>query len=633
MKKIGIIFFLFFHLFYSCEYDKDFIYTNEITPPEDDFKVEINLSDVKPNSTLFIYQYTKVSFAIDTKGHEVLNQTITIDADAYIDNNSIYLYPLNDNSVRKLVFDIELKTNTGSIAEKLGYEKYVGRYEYDVKFVKLEEDFTIDFQGGVSDEGYLQLQWNEPEFDNATFQKYELTFFNSITDKQETYIITDPKQTGFIDKNYVWGYRAYQLTVHYKNNDVNYTSARESYFTPAYYGSGGATKFSYQYIDHEWMNVSWEYTGYKCKYLLEVDGDGTKIECDENKRNAKIQRFRFPIDPQRFKLYVIPYHLPYEEYKKCPFIAADYKSEDECYVVIKPPMAWNLERDEYYFMEDGLLNIYSVSNFKKKRDLLLRPVYTLDPSDRIILSATPLTSQIAIYKHTYGAPRPFYEIYIYNVNNFEDPLPVKILNPWEVNIFIADNSRLFFRDGVIDDNGYYLYSSLFVADSKTGEIVAEKKMVEGYAKIVGSYDGKYICEYYEDGYRIYKFENDVFIPLYSYHNTEYSYEICQFSYTNPNELILSGGNETIVFDVSILRKKYKVGGLFIVQDPITGNYACLDEFYNENSLLAIYDNTFDRILTRIPFSQYKYPHYFMKNRLIIYGAGYSAALDLTDYIK
>lgn len=241
------------------------------------------------------------------------------------------------------MFDIELKTNTGSIAEKLGYEKYVGRHEYKVKFVKLEEDPDINFQGGVSDDGYLQLQWEEPEFDNATFQRYELTFFNSIANKPETYSFTDPEQTRFIDKNYVWGDRTYQLSVHYKNNDVDFQSWKSSSFTPEYYGSGGMKKFSYQYIDHEWMNVSWEYTGYKCKYLL-VDANGGKIECDETQRSAVIQRFRFPIDQQRFKLYILPFHIPYEEYENCPYIAADYKSKDERYSVIKPPMAWNLER-------------------------------------------------------------------------------------------------------------------------------------------------------------------------------------------------------------------------------------------------------------------------------------------------
>lgn len=634
MKKKGLVFFLFVYLFYSCEYDKDFIYTSEVIPPQEDFDVEINLSDVSQNSTIYIYQSTLLTFGIDTKGYKILSQKITIDGNTPIDiyDNRIYLYPLNDNSTRKLVFDIELETNTGSIAEKMGDENYIRRYEYNLKFVKLEENFNVNFQGKKTDGGYLQLYWNEPEMENATFQKYELTFFNDITRKDETHIITDPKQNSFIDEGYVWGHRTYRLHVYYKNKDVDYTSLKSAYFTPDYYGSSGEKRFSYEYIDHEWMNVSWDYTGYKCKYLL-VDANGEKFECDEDRRTVKIQRFRFPADPQRFVLYVLPYQLPYDEYKKCQFINVGYRSQDERYFSAKPPAAWNIEKDEYYFFEQGLLNIHSISDFSKKKDVFLRPLYSADP-DRFVLSATPTTSQIAIFKNSiWGLNSPFREIFIYNVGDFENPLTVRILNIWEESIFLGDNYRLFYRDGVWDENGFFLYTSVFAADSRTGEVVASKKMIEGRAKVVGSSDGKYICEYYEGDCRIYKFDNDTFTLIHSYQNEEYSYEICQFSYTHPNELIISGGNETIVFDVTTLSEKQKMKGLFVVQDPKTGNWACLDESFQKNSLLVVYNNTFDRVLTKIPYCRFNSPHYFMNNRLIIYAPGLDAALDISDYIK
>lgn len=631
MKKTGIICLLIFLWIYSCEYDEDSVYINEIVPPEDDFKVEINLFNIKPNSTIFIYQYTEISFVIDTKGHDLLNQEITIDADVYIDDdNIIRLYPLNDNSVKKLVFDIELKTNTGSIADKLGLEKYVGRYEYNVKFVKLEEDFDINFRGGISDEGYLQLQWDEPVLDNATVQKYELTFFNYITWENETFIITDPKQISFIDESYVWGHRTYQLSVHYKNRDVDYKSWKESYFTPPYYGSEGLTKFSYQYIDHEWMNVSWEYTGYKCKYLL-VDANDVKIPLEENQREAKIQRFRFPSDPQRFKLYILPFYFSYEEYEKCPFIAADYAWEDERYFDLKPPLAWNLEKEEYYFMHDGFFNIYSISNFKEKRSVFLRP-FSYE-YDRVIISVSSKTSQIAIHRHVYSFLQTN-GIYIYDNDEFENPLVVEISNPWTENIFLGDNYRLFYIDGVRNSEDIYVYSALFVVDSNTGEVVTKRKTVQSGAKITVSSDGQYICEYYDDSFYIYRLENDILLPIYSYQNRQYAYQTCQFSHVHPDELILSGGNETIIFDVSGSKEKYKVNGQFVLQDPKTGNYACLDEHYTTNSHLNIYDNSFSRILTKIPFYYYyKEPHYFLNNRLIVYAPGLSAGLDISDYIR
>ena len=201
MRKNGIRLLLFLQILYSCEYSNNIVHTNNISPPDKDFYAEINLSHVQPNCTLYIYEPTVLTFAIDPKGHEIVHQTITIDAESTISDNRIYLYPLKDNSVRKLVFDLELKTNTGSIAEYLGYEKYTGRYEYNVKFVKLEEEFDVNFRGGKSDEGYLELEWDEPILENASIQKYELLFFEETTNEEKRYVITDPSQTHYIDEN------------------------------------------------------------------------------------------------------------------------------------------------------------------------------------------------------------------------------------------------------------------------------------------------------------------------------------------------------------------------------------------------------------------------------------------------
>lgn len=635
MKNSLFPFFVLFCLLPSCEYENETVFVSEAVPLQDDFTAEINLSTIPPNSTLFVYEPTMLTFEIDTKGHDVINLTISIDntEDANIYDNSIYLYPLGDNSVRKLIFDIELKTNTGSIAEKLGLEKYVGRYEYNVKFVKLEEDFDVNFHGGISEDGYLQLQWIEPELENATFLKYELTFFNMIAGERETRVITNPKETSFIDENYVWGDQVYELTVHYKNNDIDYESWKISRYTPEYYGSGGVTRFSYRYIDHEWMDVSWEYTGYKCKYLL-MDANEMKIERDGHQRTAKIQRFRFPSDPQRFKLYILPYHLEYDDYEKCPFIAADFMWGDERQTILEPPLAWNVEKDEYYYLHAGHFNINSMSTFEKKEEYLLRQFS--DPLDRFVLSAAPGISQVAISKNIFSlAPNRKYEIFIYDTDDFDiPPVRVQILSFVVQRIFLTTNGYLFYKDDVRDENNLYTHSSIFVVNSKTGEKVTSKKMEQNNFQISVSHDGKYICEHHEGTIHLYTVEEGVILPIYSHTNGGYAYDTCQFSSLNPNELILSGGNETIIFDLDLLGEKYKIKGRFIMQDIKTGNYACLDEFFSKNSHLVIYDAAFTKVLAKIPFYfYYAEPHYFVNNRLIFCAPGHYTSLDITDYMQ
>lgn len=613
MKKNKIIFYplFLFCLLFSCEYDNNPIFEENLAPPKDEVELEIELSHVLPNNVIYIYEYTKLTYKIDSKGKDILDFKVSIDAHAEIDGNNIYLRPLADNSVRKLTFDIQLKTHTGSIADRLGYEKYVGKYEYNVKFVKLEEDFKINLRGGKSKEGYLQLNWDEPKFDNAKLLKYELIFVDDITKERETHIITDPKQTSFIDENYTWGYKTYELRTYYKNNDINYESLKIDYFSPEYYGFKNETKFNYEYQDNEWMNVSWDYTGYKCKYLI-IEANGTKIECNESQRKIKMQRFRFPSDANRFKMYILPVNMPYDDYANGIFIDCDYYWYNIGEYSARPH-AWNISKNEYYNLYHDELKIYSISNFSKKKDLLLREI---GYSDIMYMSASAVTSQIAIYTYSRPAPVSTSDIFIYNNSSFTNPVQIQNVNRHSSQIYLCDNYTLFYHDLFwLGDINYE--RNCIVLDSKTGNEILRQKLQDRDSQIAVSSDGKYLCDYYKSHIIIYEIQGDRAIQIYSYTNTDYRYSTCQFSYTNPKELILAGDTETLIFDVKSLTNKYSTKGRFLVQDPVTGHIACMDEDYNQNFLLNIYDRTLFNKLVKIPFNYFTpEPYTLFNNRLM-----------------
>jgi hypothetical protein len=524
--------------------------------------------------------------------------------------------------VRKLTFDIQLKTHTGSIADVLGYEKYVGRYEYNVKFVKLEEDFKINLRGGKSEEGYLQLNWDEPVFDNAKLLKYELTYIDDITKESVTHVITDPKQTNFIDESYTWGYKTYQLYTYYKNNDIDYESLKVDYFSPEYYGFKNNPKFNYEYLDNEWMNVSWDYTGYKCKYLI-IEADGTKIECDRNQRKIKMQRFRFPSDASRFKLYILPFNMPYDEYEKGIFIDCDYYWHNTG-EYSATPHAWNLTKGEYYNLHHDEMKVYSVSNFSKTKDILLREIAYFD---RMHMSASAKTSQIAIYKYMYPTPISISDIFIYDNSNFENPLQIQNINRYSSPIYLCDNYTLFYHDLFwLGDTNYE--RDCIVLDSRTGNEILRQKLQDRDSQIAVSADGKYLCDFYKAHLIIYEIQGDKAIQKYSYTNTDYRYSICQFSYTNPKELILGGDTDTVIFDVESLAAKYVVKGRFLVQDPVTGNIACMDENYSQNFLLNIYDRTLASRLVKIPFNYFTPEPYTLFNNKLMFSDIMAYYIDL-----
>lgn len=613
MKNNNTIFYLLTFLvvfLYSCEYDKDIVYIKELTPPKDSVELDIELSHVLPNNTIYIYEYTKLTYTIDSKGKDILDFKISFDGSAEIHENSIYLYPLADNSVRKLTFDVQLKTHTGSMADILGYEKYVGRYEYNIKFVKLEENFKTNLRGSKSEEGYLQLNWDTPVFDNADLVKYELIYTDDITKQQVKHEITDPKQTSFIDKNYIWGYKTYELLTYYKNKDVNYESLKSDYFSPEYYGFKSNPKFTYEYLDSEFMNVSWADTGYKCKYLI-IDADGTKTECEQKQRKVKMQRFRFPSDGNRFKLYILPFDMPYSDYDKGIFIDCDsYWYNIGEYSAI--PHAWNIAKNEYYNLNNGELNVFSISNSTKKNNLFLREV---DGADFFNISVSDKTSQVAIYKWTLPMPISTSDLFIYENNNFTNPLRIENVTRNATPLFLCDNYTLFYSDLFwLGDTNYE--RSCIVLNSKTGNEIFRQVLQNRESQFTVSPDGKYLCDYYKAHLIIYEIENNKAVQIYSYTNAEYRYLTCQFNYSNPKELILGGDIETAIFDVESLTNKNSIKGKFLYQDPITGNIACMDEHYNQNFLLNIYDKTLSQKLIRVPFNYYTSGNNsFFNNRL------------------
>lgn len=626
MKSNNAIFYLltlFLILLYSCEeYDKDFIYVEELTPPKDKVELEIELSHVLPNNMIYIYEYTKLTYKIDTKGKDILDFKISIDADTEINENNIYLRPLADNSVRKLIFDIQLKTHTGSMADILGYEKYVGRYEYDVKFVKLEENFNINLRGKKSQEGYLQLNWDEPIFDNATLLRYELIYVDDITKERVTHIITDPKQTSFMDKSYIWGHKTYELYAYYKNNDIDYESLKVAYFSPEYYGFKSDPKFDYEYLDNEWMNVSWDDTGYKCKYLI-IEADGTKIECDQNQRKVKMQRFRFPSDSRRFKLYMLPFNMPYSDYEKGIFIDCDpYWHNTGEYSAT--PHAWNISKGEYYNLRHDELKIYSTADFTKKKDILLREIVYFD---RMHMSVSEKTSQIAVYKYMYPTPISISDIFIYNNSSFENPVQIQKVNLHSSPLYLCDNYTLFYHD-LFWREGTGYEGHCVVLDSKAGNEIFRQKLQNKDSQIAVSPDGKYLCDFYKAHLIIYEIQGDRAVQIYSYTNTDFRYSTCQFNYINSRELILGDDTQTVVFDIESFDTKYSVKGAFLTQDPVTGNIACMDENFNQNSLLNIYDATLSNKLFKIPFNHFTPEPYTMFNNRLMFSDIMAYYIDL-----
>lgn len=610
--------------FFSCEYSNDDIYYVDIKQKSDTIDLDINLANVNPKDTIIIYRSTKLYYKIDSKGKKILKNTITIDAEFEQQEDYIIIHPPKyDNSIHKLNVDIELKSHTGSISDLLGYEKYIGKYEYYVKFVKLEESFDVNLREEISADGFLTLKWEKPVLDNADIQKYSLSFWNDVKGVNEQIEITDPNITSFTDRDYVWGHRTYSLYVQYKNKDIDYVNSGAFFLTPKYKELEDPT-FKYEILDNESMRVSWDITNYKCKYLI-IDANGTQTKLTGEQKSIVMQRFRFPSDGNRFRFILLPYDLLYEEYTKGIEIGVDtWYAQTQ----MNPPLVWNRNRGEYYSCDNfGKFSVYS-NNFG------LKGSYTLPDADGFggkIIALNEKTSQLAIYKKL--SMFNLYNVYIYNYRNgkYENPLLLKD-KVVQSNMYLSDNNRIYFRELNFNDDVTELINKCYVYNSINGSFIYSLELMDRDSEISVSSDGKYMCDVYKGHLKIYELEDSSAKLIYEYTNNSYRYSLYTFSPINVHELFLGGDNNFTILDVTSLTQKVSIKGSFVSQDPITGNMVILDKDYSSNFIANIYNKDASMIIGRLPLNKMDGSWALFNNRLVYsyFGTSY---IDITNYIK
>ena len=162
MKKVIFVILILFFTF-SCEYQTEDVFFVKKEEPLPNKEIEINLAGVQPKDTIYVYQKTLFSYSLNIPDKDILKNVMKLDGTPINDNGwSLFLIEPEefDNSIHKLTLSVELRTNTNSLAEKLGLEKYIGEYEYILKYVKVNHDLQI--KDDITDASYLKIVWAKP---------------------------------------------------------------------------------------------------------------------------------------------------------------------------------------------------------------------------------------------------------------------------------------------------------------------------------------------------------------------------------------------------------------------------------------------------------------------------------------
>lgn len=264
MNKLNFVLFAAtIFLLVGCEYKPGGNNFVELTPPPDYIPIEISLNDIDPSDTIYVYQNTLISVVINSP-KDLLQAWVLLDGQEYVNVwGNPFSFIINPGQLsegtHKLTVNAVFTSGTGSLAEMMGLEGYMGELSWNIRVVhNLEDIFEIGYR--INDEGFLEIFWDS-YLPVGIIEKY--TVHRGFTQNPDT-TINDASQKKFIDYGYVCGSGYYEVTTYLK--DGNSFLHRLSINKPA-----PAVSFENLGLDN--LRVSWNKPFANGRFNLIVDNN------------------------------------------------------------------------------------------------------------------------------------------------------------------------------------------------------------------------------------------------------------------------------------------------------------------------------------------------------------------------
>ena len=563
MKTNWVIFvcsFLFI-LCPCCEYDNDKVYFVDLKQPEP-VSIEIDLSNIQGNDTIYIYTKTKLFFGRNIPDKPILKESVTIDGEKLNIDNDKYvivepkIYMLQ---TKVLEYTIELATNTGSLAEQIGLERYLGKKKYIVKFIPDVKMNLENLHHSKTSEKHFQLSWEKPNLNQVEVEKYEIVFRDNFSEEDISAIITDPNETKFVDKSYAYGYRNYEIITYFKNGTIDnwhdyYTVQTEI----------PLEDIILEYTSINSVKISWPENEYKCNFALRIGfsdpwnlcGENNYLQLDNLSETPIIQYFSFIVYPEGFD---IDTQHNFQRYGR--FIPPYLKGLEN--PNSNTPLVSDTKNNIIYALKDNIIFYYDAENL----DLLKVKTLPFLTGHSYRISYSEKTAKLVAASYN--------GFYIFD-DGAENPVFFKPTNNEEYSFeesYIAGD-YLFVKVNYIGEA--YGQEKVELYDVNTFEKVSELAFKHKFGTYIVSQDGNYLCERGDassyNTLSVYKFQENEFNLIYKEdapYLTGYSFHPIN---TNRFFIRLSYG-EYYIIDLETKIKSGKKRGTLYSMDPFTGNIA------------------------------------------------------------
>ena len=573
----------------SCEFDSDKEFFREIEKPGE-IMIGLDLAGVRPNDPIYIYDDTKLYFNLNNAGKKLFNQEVMINGQLLYSTGGDYITIIKDNLIKgannSLKMTFRIKTDSGSLADLLNAEFYEGVFEFIL--IPVDNAFDLGVSDGITNEGYLELKWDKPSFEQLDIESYEIKFKDF---RGENIIETlDGSATSFVDKDYIGGYRSYSISMKFVEGKIK---DKVVYYNMSYSGIT-SDDIKIEFNDLESTTIEWLPNKYRCKYFILHDRNDLAVaSVSFDSPVARLQAPVFPEESGFYTVIVAPDDMDVSE--------ISYSSGGiEKFYEYKAPASKLAMAVDSYSIEDML--IYGREGITLKvgdaRTLETIKVYESPYFENMTsVSVSPNSDKLLLFiGYDWGFKRDN-KVYLYINKNDLSGVPIEIDTPKangrykRINL-ISDN--LIFIESSLDGDG--VNTNLILVSAKSGEVI-ESIATNIYNNIDLSYDGNRLAVTDRAGFEvnIYDITDQGFklfksIPMDPFYNPE-DLLFCKINPQNRDQIVFwsTTARKILVLNTATERSEF-IDGSFEGIDPFTGRIFSFDADWNNNKLMNVYND-------------------------------------------
>ena len=573
-------------IMYSCEYESDNEYYKDIEKPSEIY-IGLDLAGVNPDEPIYIYDNTKLYYSLNTAGRKVLLVEASINGgDIHSFNDSFLMIDknnLNKEEDNILNVKIRIKTGNGSIADIMNAEYYEGDFTYILKVV--ENDIQLAVKETQTDDGYLKLEWDKIDLPQLEIAEYEITYTDSRGDLQK--IIQDGSINYFIDKNYVYGYRSYLITMKFAGEKLSdKINVYNMNYTPM-----TSDDITISFKDLEETRISWKSNKYRCQYF---------VQYNRNVEIVAIAPFTAP------EVYLSAPTFPTETGHYTVLIVSDDTTPSEIthqtrgfekffqYKAPESPLdmaviTWDLSNNLLWGRTGITIQLGNPNTLSTLKSI--NSPYFQNLSD---VSISPKTEKFLVF-NGYNYDITDNIVYVFsNKNNLTNATPIEVVTPKKTSrygkVSLIDDDMIFIESSSYAEPSNIIYSSLI--NIQTGNIIDHLEHSNTTSLDISTDREKLIAfDKVTEKLQVYNISLSGLTLSQTINITNTKDGFCLFNPKNPNQVILASWiqNSFSVVELSTQITK-TINGEFITIDPFTGRIYCYNSSYDTNSLIDIYEN-------------------------------------------